>query len=213
MTVRKIITEPYRVYGIGNAEEQRKWALELLHEVGLGEHHIDRYPHEFSGGQRQRISIARALALKPKLLVCDEPVSALDVSVRAQVIKLMQELQRKHGLTYIFISHDLSVVKYISHRVGVMYLGHLLEVADKEDLYRNPLHPYTQALLSAIPLPNPGQKRSRIVLEGDVPSPVKPPSGCVFHPRCAHCMDVCKVETPQSRDVSKGHKVACHLAK
>jgi len=211
MTVKKIITEPYRIYGMGTPKEQEAWALGLLKEVGLGEHHINRFPHEFSGGQRQRIGIARALALKPKLLVCDEPVSALDVSVRAQVIKLMQQLQQKHGLTYIFISHDLSVVKYISHRVGVMYLGHLVEVAGKHELYRNALHPYTRALLSAIPIPNPERKRNRIVLEGDVPSPVKPPSGCVFHPRCSSCMDICKQEMPKSKEISEGHTVACHL--
>ena len=211
MTVKKIITEPYRIYGIGTPHEQENWALELLKEVGLGEHHIDRFPHEFSGGQRQRIGIARALALKPKLLVCDEPVSALDVSVRAQVIKLMQQLQQKHGLTYIFISHDLSVVKYISHRVGVMYMGHLVEVADKHELYKNALHPYTKALLSAIPIPNPMHKRNRVVLVGDVPSPIDTPSGCIFHLRCSACMDICRIQKPKLKEVSKGHTVECHL--
>lgn len=212
MTVEQIISEPYEIYQIGTKEERRKWVENLLNDVGLSDYHMNRFPHEFSGGQRQRIGIARALALHPKLVVCDEPVSALDVSVRAQVLKIMQELQRKYQLSYLFISHDLSVVKHISDRIGVMYLGRLMEVGPKKQLFQNPLHPYTQALLSAIPIPNPDRPRSQIPLEGDVPSPLAPPSGCVFHPRCRFCTERCKQEVPQFRELENGHWSACHLA-
>ncbi len=211
MTVEQIVGEPYAIYHIGSKEERRERVKELLEEVGLGSHHMKRFPHEFSGGQRQRIGIARAMALNPELIVCDEPVSALDVSVRAQVLNLMKKLQEKHGLSYLFISHDLSVVRHISHRVAVMYLGHVVEVADKAELYGNPLHVYTQALMSAIPSPNPDHPRRRMALLGEIPSPVKPPSGCVFHPRCPKCRDMCREQIPKLKTVAPGHQVACHF--
>lgn len=213
MTVGQIIGEPFDIYNIGSAAEREERIVELLGEVGLGKQYMKRFPHEFSGGQRQRIGIARAMALNPELVICDEPVSALDVSVRAQVLNLMQKLQEKYNLSYLFISHDLSVVRHISHRVAVMYLGHIVEIADKTEIYQNPLHFYTQALLSAIPIPNPERKRNRIALAGEIPSPVKPPSGCAFHPRCPHCRDICKEKTPELKTVAPRHQVACHLCK
>ncbi|AZR73691.1 peptide ABC transporter substrate-binding protein [Anoxybacter fermentans] len=211
MTVGNIIGEAMEIHGLAKGKEKEERVIELLERVGLTAQHMRRYPHEFSGGQRQRIGIARALAVDPSLIICDEPVSALDVSIQAQVINLMQDLQEEFGLTYLFIAHDLSVVKHISNRVAVMYLGKIVELADKEELYRNPQHPYTQALLSAIPIPDPTIKRERIILEGDVPSPVNPPSGCHFHTRCKYCMDICKVEDPVFKDYGGEHFVACHL--
>lgn len=211
MTVEQIVGEPYVIYHMGTKEERRERVEELLGEVGLGKHHMKRFPHEFSGGQRQRIGIARAMALNPELIVCDEPVSALDVSVRAQVLNLMRKLQETHHLSYLFISHDLSVVRHISHRVAVMYLGHVVEIADKTEIYKNPLHFYTKALLSAIPNPNPDKARSRMALSGEIPSPVKPPSGCVFHPRCPMCKDICQEQAPGLKMAAPGHQVACHF--
>ena len=193
----------------GEGQESR----ELLQIVGLSESYLERYPHEFSGGQRQRIGIARALAVNPKLIICDEPVSALDVSVQAQVINLLQDLQSQFGLTYLFILHDLSVVKHVSSRIAVMYLGKIVELAEKRELYGNPRHPYTEALLSAVPVPDPTRKKKRVILEGDVPSPINPPTGCRFHTRCRYARDVCCVEDPRSIDIGNGHFVACHLVK
>ncbi|SFI88229.1 ABC transporter ATP-binding protein [Thermoflavimicrobium dichotomicum] len=209
--ISDILEEPLIVHGIGNDKERKEQVLELLQVVGLDKHHASRYPHQFSGGQRQRIGIARALSTKPKLIVADEPVSALDVSIQSQVLNLMEDLQEQFGLTYIFIAHDLSVVKHISDRVGVMYLGRMVELADRDELYDNPLHPYTQALLSAVPIPDPEAKRERIILQGDVPSPENPPQGCAFHPRCPYVMDVCKKERPAFVDKGNRHFVACHL--
>lgn len=211
MTVGDIIGEALDIHRIAKGRKREEKILELLNEVGLRPQHIRRYPHEFSGGQRQRIGIARALALYPRFIVCDEPVSALDVSIQAQIINLMEELQEKFGLTYLFIAHDLSVVKHISDRVAVMYLGKIVELADKDELYESPLHPYTRALLSAIPIPNPELKRQRILLEGDVPSPVDPPRGCRFHTRCREAQDICREQDPEFKDVGDGHFVACHL--
>lgn len=212
MTVGSIIAEAMEIHGLvqGKTEKEQR-VLQLLETVGLQAHHMRRYPHEFSGGQRQRIGIARALAVDPSLIICDEPVSALDVSIQAQVINLMQDLQNDFGLTYLFIAHDLSVVKHISDRVAVMYLGKIVELAKKEELYRNPQHPYTQALLSAIPLPNPTLKRDRIILEGDVPSPVNPPEGCHFHTRCKYAQDLCRTQDPIFTDYGSEHFVACHM--
>lgn len=212
MTVGSIIAEALEIHGIAHGKEEKEQrVLQLLETVGLQAHHMRRYPHEFSGGQRQRIGVARALAVDPSLIICDEPVSALDVSIQAQVINLMQDLQNEFGLTYLFIAHDLSVVKHISDRVAVMYLGKIVELAEKEELYRNPQHPYTKALLSAIPLPNPTLKRERIILEGDVPSPVNPPTGCHFHTRCRYAQEVCRTADPVFKDYGGEHFVACHM--
>jgi peptide/nickel transport system ATP-binding protein/oligopeptide transport system ATP-binding protein len=203
------ISEGLTVHGMGNAKERYEAVLEALNEVQLRPDHARRYPHEFSGGQRQRIGIARALILRPKFIVCDEPVSALDVSVQSQVLNILMDLQEEHGLTYLFIAHNLSVVEHISNRVAVMYVGKIVELADREELYRHPLHPYTQALMSAIPVPDPKAKRERIILKGDVPSPVNPPSGCRFHTRCALAKERCAVESPPLVDSGGGHHVAC----
>jgi len=211
MTVESIITEPLVIHGIGNAASRRARAHELLDIVGLARSYANRYPHEFSGGQRQRIGIARALALRPQFVVCDEPVSALDVSIQAQVINLMQDLQKEFGLTYLFISHNLAVIRHIADRVAVMYLGKIVELTDKHSLYTEPKHPYTQALLSAIPIANPDRQRQRVVLTGDVPSPINPPAGCRFHTRCPYAEARCKTMEPPLIDVGGGHRVACHL--
>lgn len=211
MTVFDLVSEPLVIHGLAHGSALRTRVRELLESVGLKAQHMNRYPYAFSGGQRQRIGIARALALQPKLIVADEPVSALDVSIQAQVINLLEDLQKEHGLTYLFIAHDLSVVEHISDRIAVMYLGNIAEVADASTLYRQPLHPYTEALLSAVPRTNPDQKIQRIILEGDVPSPSNPPSGCKFHPRCRYAKDICSQEEPELRKMDDGHFVACHL--
>jgi oligopeptide/dipeptide ABC transporter ATP-binding protein len=211
MRVGDIVGEGLEIHKLAKGRAKRERVIELLHQVGLREDHYGRYPHEFSGGQRQRIGIARALAVNPKFIVADEPVSSLDVSIQAQIINLLQELQEKMHLTYFFISHDLRVVEHISHRVAIMYLGKVVEIADSETIYRDAKHPYTRALLSAVPVPEVGRKKERTVLEGDVPSPVHPPSGCSFHPRCPHRQDLCdKMEPPLDFDAS-GHGVACHV--
>ena len=212
MTVADIVAEGIDIHGLASSKKERlEKVRELLETVGLNEEHAGRYPHEFSGGQRQRIGIARALAVEPEFIVADEPVSALDVSIQAQVINLMRRLQREKNLTYLFISHDLSVVRYISDRIGVMYLGQLVELADSEEIYSNPVHPYTQALLSAVPVPDPDHRGRKIVLEGDIPSPVDPPSGCRFRTRCPYATAACATDEPQWREVSPGHWVyACH---
>jgi oligopeptide/dipeptide ABC transporter ATP-binding protein len=212
MTVDAIIGEPLRAYGAVKGSEKEDRVQELLRAVGLKPDHMKRYPHEFSGGQRQRIGIARALALEPKLIIADEPVSALDVSIQAQVINLLEDLQEKFGLTYLFIAHDLSLVKYISSRVAVMYLGKVVELANTGELFSNPKHPYTEALISAIPLPDPDVKGRGIRLEGDVPSPVNPPPGCYFHSRCHYMEEICKIESPAYRDLGGNHFVTCHFA-
>lgn len=209
-SVEQILEEPLIVHGIGTKEERRKQVREMLEVVGLSSYHARRYPHQFSGGQRQRIGIAKALMTRPKLIIADEPVSALDVSIQAQVLNLMKDIQTEFGLTYIFIAHDLGVVRHISDRVGVMYLGRLIELAASEDLYENPKHPYTKALLSAVPIPDPDIKRETILIQGELPSPANPPSGCAFHTRCSQCMDICKTTRPEERNLS-GHYVACHL--
>ncbi|MGQ0600135.1 MAG: ABC transporter ATP-binding protein [Anaerolineales bacterium] len=209
MPVGESIAEGLLVHGIGNRKERFEIVINTLRNVGLQDYHARRYPHEFSGGQRQRIGIARALALRPKFIVCDEPVSALDVSIQAQVLNILKELQTEFGLTYLFIAHNLSVVEHISDRVAVMYLGKMVELADRDELYRNPLHPYTQALLSAIPVPEPNLVRNRIILKGDVPSPLRPPSGCRFHPRCPVALAHCSQQEPDFKEVSPGHFVAC----
>ncbi|HYE13621.1 MAG TPA: dipeptide ABC transporter ATP-binding protein [Pyrinomonadaceae bacterium] len=209
MRVRDIVAEPLVIHGIGGRAERRERVADLLKKVGLDPDYMNRYPHEFSGGQRQHIGIARALALNPKLIVADEPVSALDVSVQAQVINLLEDLQKEFDLTYLFISHGLAVVEHISDRVAVMYLGRIVEVASAEELYANPLHPYTRALLSAIPVPDPTRKRERIVLKGDVPTPINPPSGCRFHTRCPDAVPECSQVDPDLREVTPGHTVAC----
>ncbi len=214
MTVGSIVGEPLEVHKIGGSRrEQQQRVQELLEIVGLNPYFINRYPHEFSGGQRQRIGVARALAVNPSFIVCDEPISALDVSIQAQVINLLEDLQSEMGLTYLFIAHDLSVVRHISDRIAVMYLGKIVELADREVLYENPLHPYTQALLSAVPIPDPQveKKRQRIILEGDVPSPAEPPTGCNFNTRCPQVMDICRQYEPSFTDVGDGHRVACFL--
>ncbi|MFA5577659.1 MAG: oligopeptide/dipeptide ABC transporter ATP-binding protein [Tissierellaceae bacterium] len=216
MTVEEIVSEPLDIHhAYKNHKERRNKVIELLELVGLNEEHAMRFPHEFSGGQRQRIGIARALALNPKFIVADEPISALDVSIQAQVVNLLKDLQEQFGLTYMFIAHDLSMVRYISDRVGVMYLGHMMELAPSEELYENPLHPYTRALLSAIPIPNPEIQRSRkrIMLEGDVPSPINPKPGCRFVDRCAQATEICRKETPAFEEKRPNHFAACHNVK
>jgi oligopeptide/dipeptide ABC transporter ATP-binding protein len=211
MRVQSIVGEGITIHGIVPRNEVKEEVKRLLGTVGLGEDALSRYPHEFSGGQRQRIAIARALAVRPRFLVCDEPVSALDVSVQAQILNLLISLQEEFKLTYLFISHDLRVVRHISNRVSVMYLGKVVELADNEELYRNPLHPYTKVLFSSIPIPDPTAKKKRIILSGDVPTPIDPPSGCRFHPRCPIAVERCKWEEPPLRDLGGGHMVACHL--
>ena len=211
MTVARIVGEPLKVYGVSSKSELEDRVESILGKVGLKPDHMNRHPHEFSGGQRQRIGIARALALEPQLIIADEPISALDVSIQAQVINLMQDLQIEFGLTYLFIAHDLSVVKYISDRVAVMYLGKIVELASSEETFLNPKHPYTEALISAVPVPDPDFCVQRIPLEGDVPSPINPPSGCYFHPRCNYAQDVCRNKAPEYREVSPEHFVSCHL--
>jgi oligopeptide transport system ATP-binding protein len=210
--VASIVGEPLLIHGMKNRREREARVLELLEVVGLSKEHMRRYPHMFSGGQRQRIGVARALALNPDLVVCDEAVSALDVSIQAQVINLLKDLQNEFGLTYLFISHDLHVVEYISDRVAVMYLGKIVEIADSQAVYRTPLHPYTQALLSASPMPDPQKKHNRILLKGDVPSPINPPPGCRFHTRCHYAREICAEQEPALREVRGGHQAACHFA-
>ena len=211
MTVGDIIGEPLEIHNLARGKEKVRRVQELLEVVGLSPYHANRYPHEFSGGQRQRIGIARALAVNPKLIIADEPVSALDVSIQAHVLNLLEELQKEFGLTYLFIAHDLSVVKHISDRIAVMYLGKIVELAATEDLFSTPQHPYTEALLSAVPIPNPELRRERIILPGDVPSPINPPSGCRFHTRCLYAEPRCKVDEPGFLDDGRGHFTACHV--
>jgi len=211
LPVSEIIGEAVKEHQIVPDNEYEDYLDRIMKSCGLQPYHKDRYPHEFSGGQRQRICIARALALNPSFIVCDEPVSALDVSIQAQIINLLKDLQEKFKLTYLFISHDLSVVEHISDEVGVMYLGNLVEYGSKASIFKNPLHPYTQALLSAAPVPDPAAKKNRIILEGSIPSPANPPSGCKFHTRCRHVMEICKKVDPQTKEIEPGHTVACHL--
>jgi peptide/nickel transport system ATP-binding protein/oligopeptide transport system ATP-binding protein len=211
MTAGDIVGEPLSVHGLASGSEKQDRVAKLFRQVGLRPDQMKNYPHQFSGGQRQRICIARALALGPRLIVCDEPVSALDVSIQAQVINLLIDLQREHGFSYLFIAHDLAVVAHISHRVAVMYLGRIVEIADKAELFANPRHPYTQALLASVPVADPRMKRLKPLVDGDVPSPVNPPSGCAFHTRCRFAIDRCKVERPMLQDASPGHQVACLL--
>jgi oligopeptide/dipeptide ABC transporter ATP-binding protein len=211
MRVGDIVGEGLEIHKLAKGKAKRDRVMELLHQVGLREDHFDRYPHEFSGGQRQRIGIARALAVSPKFIVCDEPVSSLDVSIQAQIINLLQELQEKMHLTYLFISHDLRVVEHISHRVAIMYLGKVVEIANSETIYRDAKHPYTRALLSAVPLPDTERKKERVVLEGDVPSPVNPPAGCAFHPRCSYREPLCSQNEPSLAFGADGHGVSCHV--
>ncbi len=210
MTVGSIISEAVKVHNIVPKEEVQSYVLKVMEQCGLQPSYYDRYPHEFSGGQRQRICIARALAVNPKLVICDEPVSALDVSIQAQVINLLKQLQNERELTYVFISHDLSVVKYITDQILVMYLGNMMEYGDTDEIFENPLHPYTQALFSAVPVPDPDAKMNRIILTGDIPSPANPPKGCKFHTRCKDCMSVCKMVQPEYKEVTPNHFVACH---
>ncbi|MFQ6077946.1 MAG: ABC transporter ATP-binding protein [Thermodesulfobacteriota bacterium] len=212
MTVGAIVGEPLLVHGIARGDEQRNRVREVLAAVGMKPDHMKRYPHEFSGGQRQRIAIARALVLEPQLIVADEPVSALDVSIQAQVINLLEDLQQQFGLTYLFIAHDLSVIKHISSRVAVMYLGKIVELVETEELFSNPKHPYTEALMSAVPVPDPDYDVQEIILKGDVPSPVNPPSGCHFHPRCRYAQGICKTDAPVYRGLGDKHFVTCHFA-
>jgi peptide/nickel transport system ATP-binding protein/oligopeptide transport system ATP-binding protein len=209
MPIGESVMEGLRIHNIGNPNERFDLAIDTLRKVGLEDYHARRYPHEFSGGQRQRIGIARALALRPKFIICDEPVSALDVSIQSQVLNILKDLQHEFGLTYLFIAHNLSVVEHISQRVAVMYLGKMVEMTERSELFLNPLHPYTQALMSAIPIPDPKLRRERIILPGDVPSPLRPPSGCRFHPRCPVAMPQCSVEEPKFHEVSPGHWAAC----
>lgn len=213
MTVREIISEPINVHNVTPKNMKDDYILDLLKKVGLGKNHINRYPHEFSGGQRQRIGIARALAVNPEFIICDEPISALDVSIQAQIVNMLEELQEEMGLTYLFIAHDLSMVKYISNRMGVMYLGKIVELANSKQVYSNPLHPYTMALLSSIPIPNPviAKNRKEIPIDGEIPSPINPPLGCRFASRCKYTQKICKEEEPILHDVGNGHMVACHL--
>jgi len=211
MTVGSIIGEPLEIHKIAKGSEKEERVASLLQKVGLRSEDMRKYPHEFSGGQRQRIGIARALALNPKLIVCDEPVSALDVSIQAQVINLLEDLQAEFGLSYLFIAHNLNVVEHISNRVAVMYLGQIVELASDEELYKNPQHPYTEALLSAVPIPDPTVKKKRIILEGDVPSPINPPKGCHFHTRCMYKDKICEEVEPEFKDIGGGHWVACHF--
>ena len=211
LTVERIVEEPLLTHHEGGPRQRREQVAEILKTVGLLPEHMKRFPHEFSGGQRQRIMIARALILQPGLIICDEPVSALDVSVQAQILNLMVRLQRDFHFSYMFISHDLGVIRYVSHKVAVMYLGQIVEMAPAAALYETPRHPYTLALLSAVPVPDPKQRRRRIILNGDVPSPLKPPPGCRFHPRCPECMEVCRQQAPAMREVGHQHLVACHL--
>ncbi|MFY0544820.1 ABC transporter ATP-binding protein [Brevibacillus sp. H7] len=211
MTIRQILLESLEVHGIGTAEERKRTVEEIIEVVGLRKEHLDRHPHDFSGGQRQRIGIARALVLKPKLVIADEPVSALDVSIQSQILNLLKDLKKEFNLTLVFISHDLSVVKHLCDRVAVMYLGRVVEIADKKTLFENPSHPYTRALLSAVPVAKPKQKRERVILQGDLPSPANPPSGCTFHPRCPHVTDLCKTQSPRLQEIGGGQAVSCHL--
>jgi len=213
MTVGDIVSEPLDIHGLARGPRLREQAMELLQKVGMSPDHINRYPHEFSGGQRQRIGIARALAVNPDFIVCDEPISALDVSIQAQVVNLLEDLQHEMGLTYLFIAHDLSMVKHISNRIGVMYLGKLVELAESSELYKRPLHPYTRALLSAIPVPDPdvAEQKQRVILKGDVPSPINPPAGCRFRTRCQYARDICSQSNPEMAQVGAQHMVACHL--
>lgn len=210
-TVGDILSEPVKVHGIVPKEKVKDYVLELMESCGLRDYYYERYPHEFSGGQRQRICIARALTVNPEFVVCDEPVSALDVSIQAQIINLLKKLQKERGLTYLFISHDLSVVRFISDKIGVMYLGSMVEFGNKEDIFAHPLHPYTEALFSAVPNPNPNEKSERILLKGDIPSPANPPKGCKFHTRCPHAMEICKHIAPAYKEYEPGHFTACHL--
>ena len=211
MPVGEIIGEAVRTHNIVPKSQYQSYIRKVMKDCGLQPQYFYRYPHEFSGGQRQRICIARAVALNPEFIICDEPVSALDVSIQAQIINLMKDLQTQFGYTYLFISHDLSVVEHISDTIGVMYLGNLVETGDKAKIFANPMHPYTKALLSAVPMPDPDMKMNRIILKGDIPSPANPPSGCKFRTRCQYCMDVCEKEVPQFREYEPGHRVACHL--
>ena len=213
MTVGNIIAEAVRVHNIVPQDKVIEHVRDIMEKCGLQPHWYDRYPHEFSGGQRQRICIARALAVNPELVICDEPVSALDVSIQAQIINLLKDLQNKMGLTYLFISHDLSVVKYITDNILVMYLGNVMELGSSKDIFAKPLHPYTKALFSAVPVPDPDCKMNRIILKGDIPSPANPPKGCKFHTRCSQCMEICKERVPEYLEVEEGHFVACHLYK
>ena len=211
MTIGEILSEAVKVHNIVPRDRVSEHVHDIMKKCGLQPQYYDRYPHEFSGGQRQRICIARALAVNPKLVICDEPVSALDVSIQAQIINLLKDLQKEMGLTYVFISHDLSVVKYITDKIAVMYLGNMMEIGNTKEIFKEPLHPYTKALFSAVPVPDPDQKMHRIILEGDIPSPANPPSGCKFHTRCSKCMEICKVESPKFIHHKDDHFVACHL--
>ena len=210
-SILEAFDEPLRVHNMGTKEQRQEIVAEMLRRVNLQPDYMFRFPGEFSGGQRQRICIAKALAMQPEMIVCDEPVSALDVSIQAQVLNLMRQLQRDMGLTYVFIAHDLSVVQYMADRIAVMYLGKIVEIADSADIHKSHKHPYTEALLSAVPVPTYGQRAERIILEGDVPSPLNPPTGCKFHPRCKHCMEICKQVEPELKSLGNGHYLACHL--